>query len=431
MEFITDITVIIDAAHYKDNGRLMKILQSYSPEKKASCYIVRGTSYEEVENLSVKLSAGRHHSSPVTRRRTSLRDASPHVKPVDVSSFVMAYIEQNCSKELKKIQGNSFVIETQPNLRAGHNKPNSTVRVTFRPQPVSFDRVHGDFVRQRFITFYQRTASDLQVTSVPVSPHEHKDLQRRFPHLLFKPSHNRSEVTVTGPFVHVAKLKEFLSQNTLSSRKSSVKKSPADTPSSRTSGPSPAHSKDPEGESCPICMEQIVTTEKETLRCKHSFCRSCLKTAFDYKPVCPTCGQLYGILTGTQPDGGRMDVTESSSSLPGYEKYGTITIRYYVPSGIQKEEHPNPGQPYEGVSRTAYLPDSPEGRRILKLLRRAFDQRLIFTVGRSTTSGRNNVVTWNDIHHKTSTHGGPTHYGYPDPDYLSRVRDELKAKGIE
>lgn len=77
------------------------------------------------------------------------------------------------------------------------------------------------------------------------------------------------------------------------------------------------------------------------------------------------------------------------------------------PVGPQ-EEHPSPGQPYEGTSRTAYLPDSPEGARTLALLRRAFDQKLIFTVGRSTTSGRDNAVTWNDIHHKTSTHGGPT-----------------------
>lgn len=178
-------------------------------------------------------------------------------------------------------------------------------------------------------------------------------------------------------------------------------------------------------------MDTIKAAEKKTLRCKHSFCRDCLKQAFAYKPVCPTCGELYGTLTGTQPEGGKMDVARNSSSLPGYEKYGTIVIHYYIPSGTQKEEHPNPGQHYEGVSRTAYLPDSSEGKKVLKLLERAFKQRLIFTVGRSTTSGRNNAVTWNDIHHKTSTQGGPTYYGYPDPDYLSRVLDELKVKGIE
>ncbi|XP_078106105.1 uncharacterized protein LOC144517812 [Sander vitreus] len=431
MEFITDIHLIIDKTAYEYSGSLMRILQPYSLEKKASCYIVRGT-YEELEQLATKLSQ-RHSFSPVTHGSTRQQDehASPHVKPVEVSGVVMDYIELKCAKELEKIQGNSIAIQTQPDPRTVHNKPSGTVRVTFRSHHGSSHRVRADFVRQRFITFYQRTASDLQVTSVPVGPHDHKELQRRFPRLLLKPSFRRSEVTVTGPFVHIANLKEFLSQNRPSSSKSPVNKGPAEAPSSRTSGPSSTRSKDPKEEPCPICMEPIATAEKKTLRCKHSFCRNCLKTAFDYKPVCPTCGELYGTLTGTQPDGGEMRSTTSSASLPGYEKYGTITIHYYIPSGIQKEEHPNPGQPYEGASRTAYLPDSSEGQRILKLLRRAFDQRLVFTVGRSTTSGRNNMVTWNDIHHKTSTHGGPTHYGYPDPDYLSRVGDELRVKGIE
>ncbi|CAH2304962.1 poly [ADP-ribose] polymerase 14-like [Pelobates cultripes] len=72
-----------------------------------------------------------------------------------------------------------------------------------------------------------------------------------------------------------------------------------------------------------------------------------------------------------------------------------------------------------------------DGRVILQLLKRAFDQRLVFTIGVSRTTGAKDCVTWNDIHHKTSPHGGPSQFGYPDPDYLNRVRDELKAKGIE
>ncbi|XP_023253398.1 E3 ubiquitin-protein ligase DTX3L-like [Seriola lalandi dorsalis] len=428
MEFITDVTAVIDGAGYKDKGRLIKILQPYSPERKSSSYIVRG-SYEEVERLSNKLSAMKHHLSPATPGRTLQQDPAPaSVKSVVVSSVVMSYIQQKCAKELDKIQGNNFVIEIQPDLRTAHSNPGVTVQVTFRPQHTSVQPVHADYVRQRFITFYQRTASDLEATLVPVSSQSHKDLQRRFPQLLITPSFNKDEAKVSGPFMHIAQLKEFLLKNTPSPSKSPVSKGAA---SSRTSGPQPTHSKDPEDEPCLICMEQIVTREKETLRCKHSFCRDCLKRAFHYKPVCPTCGQLYGTLTGTQPEGGTMTVTKNSSSLPGYKKYGTIIIQYYIPSGIQKEAHPNPGQPYEGVSRTAYLPDSSEGRMIVKLLRRAFDQKLIFTVGQSSTSGRNNTVTWNDIHHKTSTHGGPTHYGYPDPGYLSRVQDELKVKGIE
>ena len=69
--------------------------------------------------------------------------------------------------------------------------------------------------------------------------------------------------------------------------------------------------------------------------------------------------------------------------------------------------HPHPGRSFQGAYRIAYLPNNPEGREVLQLLKRAFDARLIFTVGTSITSGQNDVVTWNDVHHKTSTHGGP------------------------
>ena len=96
--------------------------------------------------------------------------------------------------------------------------------------------------------------------------------------------------------------------------------------------------------------------------------------------------------------------------LPLYETfvdYGTIVIDYHLPSGFQGPEHPIPGQLYQGTSRTAYLPDSSEGREVLQLLRRAFDARLVFTIGTSNTTGRSYQVIWNDIHHKTNRSGGP------------------------
>lgn len=74
----------------------------------------------------------------------------------------------------------------------------------------------------------------------------------------------------------------------------------------------------------------------------------------------------------------------------------------------KQKDHPNPGAPYEAISRTAYLPNNEEGQEILQLLRRAFQQKLIFTVGQSRTTGLQGVITWNDIHHKTSVYGGPT-----------------------
>ena len=94
--------------------------------------------------------------------------------------------------------------------------------------------------------------------------------------------------------------------------------------------------------------------------------------------------------------------------LPGYEQYGIIQIKYDIPSGRQGKQHPNPGHYFTGTLRTAYLPDLPKGRKVLHLLRKAFDARWIFTIGTSHTSAATDTVVWNDIHHKTSMSGGPT-----------------------
>ena len=55
----------------------------------------------------------------------------------------------------------------------------------------------------------------------------------------------------------------------------------------------------------------------------------------------------------------------------------------------------------------AYLPNTPEGVEVFHLLKKAFTARMIFTVGKSVATGRENTVVWNDIHHKTSMSGGP------------------------
>ncbi|XP_076199142.1 E3 ubiquitin-protein ligase DTX3L [Aptenodytes patagonicus] len=180
---------------------------------------------------------------------------------------------------------------------------------------------------------------------------------------------------------------------------------------------------------CPICMERI--NNKQILRkCNHAFCKSCIEQAMTYKQTCPVCNTIYGPVKGDQPEG-TMSTRKIPVTLPGYPNCDTIEITYSMHGGIQTSNHPNPGKPYCATSRTAYLPNNKEGQEILQLLKRAFNQKLIFTVGQSRTTGAKGVITWNDIHHKTSMTGGSTYFGYPDPDYLRRVRSELKARGIE
>ncbi|MGH0149627.1 UNVERIFIED_CONTAM: hypothetical protein FKN15_061581 [Acipenser sinensis] len=182
-----------------------------------------------------------------------------------------------------------------------------------------------------------------------------------------------------------------------------------------------------EEENCPICLSDF--TEKTLLKCKHAFCKGCLDRAKSVAPVCPVCKTVFGKVEGNQPPG-KMIWHRTSYSLPGF-RCGTIEISYDIPSGTQTEKHPNPGRRFHGTTRQAYLPDNAEGDEVLRLLKKAFDQKLIFTVGTSRTSGADDTVTWNDIHHKTTRDGGPQGFGYPDPNYLKRVKEELKDKGIE
>ncbi|XP_047188509.1 E3 ubiquitin-protein ligase DTX3L-like isoform X2 [Scophthalmus maximus] len=195
-------------------------------------------------------------------------------------------------------------------------------------------------------------------------------------------------------------------------------------------GAAAAAAGDKEDINCPICMDTVVN--KKQLKCKHEFCEECLqKSKKSIGPTCPVCKDVFGVMEGDQPHG-KMSWRTSPLHLQGFNKHcGSIVIEYNIPSGMQTEQHPKPGQWYSGINRTAYLPDNKEGREVLQLLKKAFDQKLIFTVGTSRTTGMENQVTWNDIHHKTSSSGGPENFGYPDHGYLSRVREELKAKGVQ
>lgn len=68
--------------------------------------------------------------------------------------------------------------------------------------------------------------------------------------------------------------------------------------------------------------------------------------------------------------------------------------------------------------------------QVLKLLKIAFDRKLVFTIGRSVTTGQDNTIVWNDIHHKTEGYGNGSGYGYPDANYLDNVLGELASHGV-
>ncbi|CAB1351753.1 unnamed protein product, partial [Coregonus sp. 'balchen'] len=208
----------------------------------------------------------------------------------------------------------------------------------------------------------------------------------------------------------------------------------------------------PPEEDCTICMEalpgpsgykgpgvggiQRAESVGRLAQCGHQYHLQCLVAMYnngnkDGSLQCPTCKTIYGVKTGNQPPG-KMEYHVIPHSLPGHPDCKTIRIIYNIPPGIQGPEHPNSGKPFtaRGFPRHCYLPDSEKGRKVLRLLLVAWDRRLIFSVGTSSTTGESDTVIWNEVHHKTEFGSNLTGHGYPDPGHLDNVLEELKAQGI-
>ncbi|XP_078528016.1 E3 ubiquitin-protein ligase DTX4 [Lissotriton helveticus] len=208
--------------------------------------------------------------------------------------------------------------------------------------------------------------------------------------------------------------------------------------------------RNPPDEDCTICMECLSSPSgykgpHATIRpdlvgrlckCGHVFHLHCLVAMYnngnkDGSLQCPTCKTIYGVKTGNQPPG-KMEYHVIPHSLPGHPDCKTIRIIYNISPGVQGPEHPNPGKNFtsRGFPRHCYLPDNEKGRKVLKLLLVAWERRLIFAVGTSSTTGESDTIIWNEVHHKTEFGSNLTGHGFPDPRYLDNVLAELAAQGI-
>lgn len=186
---------------------------------------------------------------------------------------------------------------------------------------------------------------------------------------------------------------------------------------------------------CSVCMESLREGDQEVVQltqCGHQIHFDCFVAYMTnaQRRACWICGAYFWRPLGNMPPG-RMTHSVMQGSLPGHpDADGIISIDYSFRGGTQGPEHLRPGVPFSGTHRIAYLPNNEEGQLVLRLLEKAFECKLTFTVGDSVTSGAQNTVVWNNIHHKTSMHGGPQSYGYPDATYLDRLKEELASLGI-
>ncbi|XP_035269836.1 E3 ubiquitin/ISG15 ligase TRIM25-like [Anguilla anguilla] len=179
-----------------------------------------------------------------------------------------------------------------------------------------------------------------------------------------------------------------------------------------TREPSEARVTAAEVETCPTCLKPWQN--KQRLICTHAFCAACLRDSVSrVGRQCPVCLKALTVV-GDQPEG-QMTVQYVGNKL--------FSITYNIPNGIQTEAHPNPGKPFIGIQTAAILTNTPEGQEVLKLLRRAFDQKLVFTV--AATDGAEDRVIYADIPH--AGHQNEC----SQPGFLNKVKAALRAKGIQ
>ncbi|KAJ8376948.1 hypothetical protein SKAU_G00075280 [Synaphobranchus kaupii] len=177
-----------------------------------------------------------------------------------------------------------------------------------------------------------------------------------------------------------------------------------------TGDPSEARATAAEGKTCPLCMKPLQ--KKQRLICTHAFCEACLKGAVEILGLqCPVCLKALRVV-GDQPEG-QMTVNYLRTRLGD-----CVSIMYNILNGLQTVAHPNPGKPFTGIQTTALLPNSPEGQEVLKLLQKAFEQKLVFTVAADR-------VVFADIPHT----GDQTQCSKTV--FLKKVRAVLRTKGIE
>ncbi|XP_076857020.1 uncharacterized protein LOC143510968 [Brachyhypopomus gauderio] len=140
---------------------------------------------------------------------------------------------------------------------------------------------------------------------------------------------------------------------------------------------------------------------------------------------------------GTLGIRGTMSIRETTITIPGFIRDTTLRIIYDIPDGIQGEDNPCPGAPFKGNRFEAFLPLNEVTKKLLPLLKKAFNKGLTFTIkaelpgGQGQDGVREARVVWGSIPHKTNIDGGTSKNGYPDSTYIRRLTQTLQTAGLE
>lgn len=120
----------------------------------------------------------------------------------------------------------------------------------------------------------------------------------------------------------------------------------------------------------------------------------------------------------------------STHDCEGHEAEGSYRIEYSIKGNfIFHEIVPNSK---EGLTQDfkAYLPGGKQGKQVLAVLIKVFEQRFTFCTARSMSDPSVIGIYWGKILHKSSRGGKNKSNGFPHPGYLNDVLSASRALGV-
>lgn len=183
----------------------------------------------------------------------------------------------------------------------------------------------------------------------------------------------------------------------------------------------------------PEGIEDLIP--KRPYTCSHVFHHECIFNWLRLNPntlSCPTCRKPLKVCFGLQPSTpSSITHTVSNECLPGFN-CNTLCVDFRIGGGCQSIYDPIPGEPFGDFFLRTYLPNHGEGQEVYRLLKIAWERKMLFRIGWNPVMKRYNKIVQNGFEPlKTSKNGGYLQNGYPDESYLSRIKADLSDFGIK
>jgi hypothetical protein len=177
---------------------------------------------------------------------------------------------------------------------------------------------------------------------------------------------------------------------------------------------------------CFLCLKRLIPAASpcsSCAQCSQNFHRCCADLAM--KPTggaCPGCRSKEAFPPGKCPSGVMTVHFTKEKRADVFTSSGTYVVTYEVFDGVQELHHVSPGKRFEGAKLRTYVPQSEQGDELLKRLKWAWMNGLMFTIG--MTAGDTDHITLKLRTLRTTIDGCDS------KGYITNCNNELDRLGV-